>query len=275
MAVIGVDLGGTNVRAGKIKEGEITKLKKRLVPKTDDAQLVIDAVIETIEHVFDKEAFAIGIGIPGLVDSKSGVVFDIQNIPSWKNVEIKNILEKKFKIPVFIDNDANCFALGEKIFGAAKNFDNAIGLTLGTGMGVGVIVDSKLYSGLNSGAGELGMIPYRNKNYEAFCSGQFFKLRYNSTGELLMEKALHGDINAQMAFNELGFHIANAIKLIQFTYDSEVIVIGGSVALAGKLFSSSMIQELMRTNSNYKLPEIKFSNMEFPAIKGAAALCIN
>lgn len=274
MAVIGVDLGGTNVRAGKINDGKLTKLKRRLVPKTENPKEVINAVIETIEHVFDDEITAIGMGIPGLVDTKTGVVFDIQNIPSWKNVEIKKILEERFKVPVFIDNDANCFAFGEKQFGATKKYNNSIGLTLGTGMGVGVIVDSKLYSGRNSGAGELGMVSYRNKNYEAFCSGQFFQWRYKSTGEILMEKAINGDLNAQMAFNELGFHIANAIKLIQYTYDTEAIIIGGSVALAGKLYSSSMIQELLRTNKQSKLPEIRFSEMEHPAIKGAAALCL-
>ena len=113
-------------------------ISQNTVPQTQYDQVVIDMLIETMEKTFDQHIRAIGVGVPSLLDRKEGIVYTVQNIPSWKEVKLKEILEKHFRVPVLIDNDANCFALGERIFGAGKNYEDFVGLSIGTGLRFGL-----------------------------------------------------------------------------------------------------------------------------------------
>ena len=126
--------------------------------------------MSTIEEVFDSAVSGIGVGVPSIVDVEKGIVYDVQNIPSWKEVHLKQLLEERFQVPVFINNDANCFAIGEKHFGKGKDHENMIGLIVGTGMAGGIIIKNQLYNGYNCGSGEFGMIPYLEHNYEYYSS---------------------------------------------------------------------------------------------------------
>ena len=128
--IIGVDLGGTNMRAGRIENRELVEVSTKSVPKTDDANIVLDLLIETITSVLTDDVSAIGIGIPGILDKNTGVLFDIVNIPSWKEIQLKKELNNHFDLPIYLDNDANCFARGENIFGKAQDVENVVGLTL-------------------------------------------------------------------------------------------------------------------------------------------------
>ena len=119
---------------------------------------------------------AIGIGVPSVVDTHTGIVYDVQNIPSWKEVAIAQKMQELYKLPVLVNNDANCFALGEYHFGKGKGTKSMVGVTIGTGIGAGIIINGKLYCGPNCGAGEFGMIGYLDKVVEYYASGQFFKL---------------------------------------------------------------------------------------------------
>ncbi len=113
-ALIGVDLGGTKVAAGRIDGAELGEVVYKLIPaNSNDPRDIINVIIEVIDKLFDEQVLGIGIGIPGLVDREEGIVNDVQNIPSWKEVHLGNILETHFNVPVYLDNDANCFALGE------------------------------------------------------------------------------------------------------------------------------------------------------------------
>ncbi len=107
-----------------------------------------------------------------------------------------------------------------------------IGLTIGTGVGAGIIINNKLYAGANCGAGEFGTVDYLDKIYEYYCSGSFFKNVYNLNGEEVFKKAKQGDKQALKLYAELGYHIGNAIKMIIYTYDPLLIILGGSVRLA-------------------------------------------
>ena len=277
MDVIGVDVGGTHIRAGKIINGEIINQASCKVPDSkNEPEIIINSVIDTINKVFDSNVMAIGLGIPSVVDKKKGIVYDVQNIPSWKEVHLKDILEDKFKVKVFLDNDSNCFALGERIYGKGKNTGNFVGLTVGTGIGAGIINEGKLLNATNSGAGEFGMLPYLDSIYENYCSGKYF-MKYKTNGKTLYEKATKGDSNALYLFSQFGVHMGNILKAIMFTIDPEKIIIGGSVAKASKYFEHEMISQIESfpyRNAKNNI-SIEFSEIKHPGILGAAALCFS
>ena len=145
--IIGVDIGGTKVQAARINGQNIEETKRKLISANGSEKQVIDEIILTVAHVFDKSVSGIGVGVPSIVDVEKGIVYDVHNIPSWKEVHLKKILEEKFQVPVYVNNDANCFAVGEKHFGKGKEFKNMIGLIVGTGMAGGIIINNQLYNG--------------------------------------------------------------------------------------------------------------------------------
>ncbi len=273
--LIGIDLGGTKIQAGLVKGNNLLKTIYRLIPaKTENQNEIIDIVSELISELIEKDVAGIGIGVPSLVDREKGIIYNVQNIPSWKNVPLAAILEKRFNVPVYLDNDANCFALGEYKFGAGRGCENFVGLTLGTGMGAGIITEGHLLKDANCGSGEFGSIPYKESIYEDYCSGKFFKSFYNENGEQLFKKAEKGDTLAIQAFNEFGKHLGNAIKTIMLAVDPNKIIIGGSVAYSKKYFEKSLYDTLNTfpyPESIEKL-EIIFTETSNIAIFGAASL---
>lgn len=274
MKLLGIDLGGTNVRVGLIDEKSLKKVVSSPISKNSEESVVLNEICALIDQLMDKDISGIGVGVPSVVDTEKGIVYDVQNIPSWKEVPLKEILEKKYGVPVYINNDANCFAAGEKYFGKMKSCRNGVGIIMGTGLGAGIFTDGRLYSGTNCGAGEFGMIPYKESIYEVYCSGQFFKNEFNTTGEEAYKRAVGGDEEALKMFCRLGEHLGNAIKVVLYAYDPEVIILGGSVSRAFSLFKESMWKEV-RTfayqNSLKKLV-IEPSELDQVALLGAAAL---
>ncbi len=272
--VIGVDLGGTGIKAGRIKNEIIEAHLMCPTPETDKAEVVINSIVDLIKQLIQPGTQAIGIGVPSVVDVEKGIVYDVVNIPSWKEVHLKDQLEGVFDIPVYINNDANCFAIGEKIYGVGKNFENFVGLTLGTGAGSGIIQNGRLLKDANCGSGEFGIIPYLDSDYEHYCSGMLFKALGKDGGELY-DEAIAGNEEAQRVFDDLGYHLAQMVKVIVAAIDPQMIVMGGSVAKSFPLFEKRMregIQDFVFTNSIKNL-KIVVSEMENPAIFGAAALC--
>ena len=179
---IGIDLGGTNIRGGLVNGKELKNItSERLNTKAAEAEIV-QQLFNLTERLVNNSVSAIGIGVPGLVDEERGIVFDVINIPSWKELPLKQLMEERFQIPVLINNDANCFAVGEYYFGKGVEGDSMVGLTIGTGLGSGIILKGKLYSGKTCGAGEFGMIDYLDHYIEYYASGQFFKNVYDGDG---------------------------------------------------------------------------------------------
>lgn len=275
--IIGVDLGGTNMRAGLVKGDKIVEVSSCLVPKTDDSNVVTQALINTIKDVITPQVEGIGIGVPSLVKSSSGVVYDVQNIPSWKKIPLKDILEKEFKLPVCINNDANCFAVGERVYGAGQVYDDFVGLITGTGVGGGIIKHGHLMQDQNCGAGEFGMIPYLDHDYEYYCSGQFFENVHNVSGGELAERASEGDENALAVFKEYGKHLGKAIKTILFSVDPKAIVLGGSVSKSYEYYKEAMWKEIATFPYQFVLENFVIvpSVVKEIAILGAAALYID
>lgn len=277
MGILGIDLGGTNVRAGLVEGYSLIKVESLPVTKDGNENEVLNDIFNLINHYPIEEISAIGIGVPSVVDVEKGIVYEVQNIPSWKKVHLKEILVKKYKKPVYINNDANCFVVGEKYFGKGKDYKNIVGLIVGTGLGAGVIINDKLYEGKNCGAGEFGMIPYKGKNYEYYCSGQFFLNEYNSSGEELFNKAKLGDKEAANIFSGFGANLGEVIKVIMYAVDPEMIILGGSVSKAYRFFNEGMyksINDFAYTKSVDNL-QIEVSEIDNIAILGAAALYYN
>ena len=273
---IGVDLGGTNMRAGRVENDCLVAQASERTPKSPkDTAETIDLLERVIRSVWTPEVSAIGIGVPGLVDRQNGVVYNLVNIPHWDVVPLREILEARFGVRVVIDNDANCFALGERVFGVGRQYENFVGLTLGTGLGGGIIQQGRLLADSNCGSGEFGMMPYRDHILEYYCSGSYFMNVWGVDGKTMYERAREGDTEALEAYRQLGEHIAAAVKIVMLAVDPEMIVFGGSVAAAHTLFEESLwenLRDFAYPNSVKRL-RIFFSEMENPAILGAASLC--
>ena len=272
--IIGIDLGATNIRGAVVSNEQISEIVSRRIHVKGTEEEVLEDVYWLIDKVIDKEVKAIGIGVPSVVDVEKGIVYDVIHIPSWKEVHLKEILEKKYHIPVFVNNDANCFALGEHYFGKGKGVMDMVGLTIGTGLGAGIIVNNHLYAGKNCGAGEFGMVDYLDQNYEYYASGSFFQNVYGLNGEEVFKKAQAGDEASLKLYNELGAHLGNAVKIIMYTYDTGLIILGGSVQQAFDLFEKSMWERIKTFGfpKSIEQLQIKTSELANSGILGAAAL---
>lgn len=272
--VIGIDLGGTNVRAGLVEGGRLIDVRSVPVRSQGSERDVLEDMFSAVDAVMRKGVAGIGAGVPSVIDLKKGVVYDVQNIRSWKKVPLKAYLEERYHLPVDVNNDANCFAAGEKYFGKAKPYDHAVGLIVGTGLGAGVIANGRLYSGINCGAGEFGMLPYLDRNFEAYASGQFFGRVHGTSGREMAVRAERGDGRALEIFAEFGVHVGEAVKAICYAVDPEVIVLGGSVSRSYRFFRESLwktFQSFAYSITKERL-KIEVSETENVALLGAAAL---
>jgi glucokinase len=159
-------------------------------------------------------------------------------------------------------------------FGKGKAKESMVGLSIGTGLGAGIIINNKLHAGHNYGAGEFGMVDYLEHNYEYYASGQFFKNVYGVSGNKVFELAKNGDSAAKKMFDEFGYHLGNAIKMILYTYDPSCIILGGSVSQSFSFFRQAMWQQIKTfayQRSLYKLT-IEVSELDNCGVWGAAAL---
>jgi glucokinase len=273
-SIIGISLGGSMLLSGKVKNDKLIKSVSRKINNKGSEEEVLTELIEAISEVFDDEVTGIGIGVPSLVDVKNGIVYKVQKIPSWREVHLKDILESHFGIKVYVNNDANCFAIGEKYFGKAKNHENIVGLIIGAGVGAGIIFKGHLYSGTNCGAGEFGSLPYREHDFEYYCSESYFEEKYGMKFELLYKRALNKDKIALAVFEQYGFDLGNLIKSILYITDPEIIILGGTISKAFPFFEKTMhnrVKTFLYKHSLKKL-EILLTQQSEISIFGAVAL---
>ena len=272
--VIGVDLGGTNVRAGLVVDGRLAGVRSVPVRGRGTEAEVLEDLFGAVDAVMRPDVAGIGAGVPSIIDLKAGVVYDVQNIPSWKKVPLKALLEERYRLPVYVNNDANCFAAGEKHFGKLGPYDSAVGLIVGTGLGAGIIANGRLYSGASCGAGEFGMLPYLDRNFEAYASGQFFRRVHGTSGRETAERAARGDQAALEMFDAFGRHLGEAVKAICYAVDPEIILLGGSVSKSYRFFRAALWETFQ--GYAYSLAKerlrIEVSETENIALLGAAAL---
>ena len=274
---LGIDIGGTSIVAARFSDNEM--LDKKEVPTGADrpAGQIMESLYEAIGMVLTDEVVGIGIGMPGFMNVETGEIMQINNIPSFNGYAIKPRVEEKFNLPTFQNNDANCFALGETYYGAGKKYTNLVGVTLGTGLGGGIILNRKIHTGLMGGAGELGCVPFHGGISEDICSAALFKNKYKTTGTELYKKAKSGDQAALAVFDELAHNIGELFRIVMYVLAPEAFIVGGSVANSWDLLEKPLRDEV----NNFLVPMISKNvdlvraELDNAGLYGAAALCIS
>lgn len=277
--VIGVDLGGTNLRTAIVgSDGEILDKHKEATKAVDGWVKVVARLIDNIKRQLETatrmgtEIFAVGVGAPGVILVDKGIVVKSPNFPDWNNLPLKAELEKALKIPVFIENDANAAALGEKWRGAGRDIRSMIHLTLGTGVGGGIILDNKIWHGADGMAGEIGhmtLIPDGRQCtcgntgcLEMYASARGIVLSFREelekqklpaaealkevTSEKVYQAAREGDAVARRVMKDMGRMLGIGIASLINIFNPERVVIGGGVKDAWPLFIGATHEEIMK-----------------------------
>jgi len=274
--VIGVDLGGTNMRTALLSpDGLILDRHKVSTHAAEGWKQVVARLVENIVR-YQKIAIgkgltvaAVGVGAPGVIQMDSGIVVKSPNFPDWNNLPLKEVLEKALNVPVFIENDANAAALGEQWLGAGRDINSMILLTLGTGVGGGIVLNKQIWQGADGMAGEIGhmtLIPDgrlcgcgNTGCLEMYASArgivQSYREAVNSSGiamvaelssEQIYQAARDGETVACKVMKDmgrmLGIGIANLINI----FNPQMIVLGGGVKDAWQLFINATQEEVMR-----------------------------
>ena len=266
---IGIDLGGTNLRVALVsEEGEIVRKVRK-----SSSEEVLGSLLESIEEVNNGEIVGIGLGVAGIIDRKNGRVFSSPNLRAVEGIDLIHGIHQKFHVPVFIENDANVAALGEKVSGAGKNFENFVLLTLGTGIGGGIIHRGELldvsaevgHMSINAEAdkcpcGNIGClenyasaramiaraVAMLEKGTESMlkecCKGSIYKI----TPEDIYNSALEGDTLSREILREagraLGVGLANLINILS----PEAIILTGGLVGTWNIYVQEAIREASR-----------------------------
>tara|TARA_Y100000310_G_scaffold241784_1_gene245898 strand:- start:62696 stop:63556 length:861 start_codon:yes stop_codon:yes gene_type:complete len=281
--IIGVDLGGTNVKAALItSKGRIIKKYETPTQTKKGTKTVINNIISSIKEVKSGKISGIGIGSPGPLNYKTGTITNPVNLP-FHNTPLRKIIQNKFKIKAFLDNDANCFALAEATFGYGKKYENIVGITLGTGIGGGFVINKKIYHGRNNAA-ELGhmTINYdgpksRCKNHgciETHVAARGIKKTFGSSNpHSIYQLALKGNKKAIKTFDSMGNYLGIGLTNIIYALDPDIIVVGGKISNSWKFFSKSM-NKAVKERYFSKPQKIVKSNLKEAGILGAGALVL-
>lgn len=307
---VGVDLGGTNIKIGIVSaKGKLVKSISIKTEAEGGPKHVISNIIGGIESILAKNKYKIqgvGIGCPGVVSIKKGIVENAPNLPGWKNVKLGPIIKEKIKYKVHLENDANAAAIGELIFGAGKKFDSFIMVTLGTGVGGGIVFNKKIFRGEFGAAGELGHIsidlngPKCNCGstgcIEAYAGNSYLKEQIRSElknySNSIVWEIIDNDLGkvsprviqiasekkdeyARYVIERMGKQLGSALASLSNLLDISTFIIGGGVAGFGKpLFDSVRL-----TVANRVLAPLRSRVLVIPAklqneagIKGASSL---
>lgn len=238
---LGIDIGGTNISLGLVDDGIIqTSFSAPSFPADASLEQTLDILTDQIRRIITPDTRKIGIGVPSVVDLKEGVVYDTQNIASWDKVPLKAFLEERFQVPVAVNNDANCYALGVYAqYPATARPELLVTITLGTGVGMGIVAEGRLFCGANCGAGELGTLRYKDAALEDYCGRHFFDAAGRDSREAA-EAARGGEPAALALFDELGRNMGVLMSTVLFAYDPSHVAIGGGIAHNYPLFRPSM-----------------------------------
>ena len=284
MFAIAVDLGGTNLRIAAIDDKG--KTLDKITTSTEVARgrdVVIDEMCAAIQEVVAKQKGAgdlagIGIGVPGIIEMKTGMLRGSPNLPGWDNYPVRDEIERRLKTTVFLENDANAAALGEKWLGAGATVDDMVMLTLGTGVGGGIVMGGKIWHGMTGMAGEPGHInvepdghpcncgsrgcleqiasatAIRRMAAEAAASGkaphmaQAMKQSVEFNSKVIYDLAMSGDGPAQEIYQHVGRALGTVIADLVNVFNFPMYVIGGGVSSGWDAFAPAMM-EVVRKNS--------------------------
>ena len=274
---LGIDIGASSFKFGLVSHGIVVKELNLVIDAKLPSEVLLFQLINEIKKIWHTDIRGIGVGVPGIVDTNKGLIVDLQNIPSWSGLPLADLLIRDFGVPVALNNDAHCFALGEHCFGGASDWQNFVGITLGTGLGMGIVINGQLYKGALSGAGELGMLPYKQGIIEDYTASAFFTKQYNETAHGLYSRAQLGDSEALSAFESYGKHLGEAVKIGLSILAPEGVIFGGSIAQAWPYFSDGLMASISTFPYTKQLEHfsIRQSASMDSAILGAVALLIS
>jgi glucokinase len=248
--VIGVDVGGTKILAGLVgRDGSVATHREHPTP-TDSEAALLDALECAVRELLDESVVAVGFGIPSRIDQRTGVALGSVNIP-LVGVPFRDVMHERLQLPVAIENDANAAAIAEWKAGAARGANDMVMLTLGTGVGGGLILGGKPYRGSIGAGGELGHIVIVHDGAPCRCGGRGHLESYVSgkaadevareafgpavDAHRLVRLANEGDAQAIALITEIGRKLGSGIASLINTFDPELVVIGGGFAAAGEL----------------------------------------
>jgi glucokinase len=306
--VFAVDLGGTHLRIGLVDDaGKIHKQFKRQTPRDDSPEAIVSALAAIADEWRDGDGgpiIAASVMVPGAVNSEQSVVLQAPNLPSLLNFEFKAVLQERLGWPVVLENDANAAAIGEMWLGAARGCRDVVSVTLGTGVGGGVVLDGKLWRGAHGSAGEIGhttVDPFGGLKckcgntgcLELFASATAIArmaheglLRFPDSslrdGEITAEKVYAagsaGDELAIAVFQRAGRYLGVGLANLMSLIDPEMIVISGGVVNGWDLFQASMYQEVSERAFRATAQQVKIARAECgdnAGLLGAARLAFD
>lgn len=283
--IIALDVGGTKISAALVTpDGKIIKRARLATEATRGKAVVLANIIKAVETVWDPSAKAIGVGIAGHTDHKKGIYLTGPNLPKGlRNVALAALLRKHFKKPVSLDNDVHCFTLGESKFGKGKRFSTVVGLTLGTGIGGGIVINGQIYRGRNNAAGEIGHTILslssdihcscgKTGHFEAFGSGTAMSRLYRGERGLspmdVENLYKSGDKEAKRVFSVMSDAIGAGIANVIHVLNPDIVVVGGGLAKVDNLWKP--VEKSVKNHLTY--PQLKSTPIVRSTLGGDANL---
>ena len=253
--MVGIDIGGSHISAGIVSNGKVLKQIRVDTSKVKTRKQFFSELFRVIDVFFDKSVKSIGVGFPSPVIK--GAVYEVNNMPFMNRANIKNEIRKKYRVKCKVDNDANAFALAEARFGSGKGKKSVVGVTLGTGLGCGIVLNGKVYSGNTGAAGEISIIPADHHTLEYFASAKYIKKI--------------GKRSKARAWRQFGANLGAAIAVVVNVLDPEIIILGGEISKSLPLFKKPMMAELKKHCYRHTFSKLRIvrSKLKDAAILGA------
>ncbi|MEM9508227.1 MAG: ROK family protein [Cyanobacteria bacterium P01_E01_bin.35] len=285
--VVGVDLGGTAIKLGRfLQDGTCLETIVMATPQPANPKPVVKAIAQGVKQLnLNYTCGAIGIGLPGPTDNARRIAKKSINLPGWDDVPVADWLEEQTDLLTVLENDANCAAIGEAWLGAGKEFQDFILLTLGTGVGGGIFLDGKLFTGRDGAAGELGLITLNPDGYPCRSGNQGSLEQYASIGSIhrrtgkepaeMGKLAQAGDKAAMAFWQDYGKTLGAGLASLVYVLTPEAIIIGGGISASSEFFLPSTLTEIKRrvvspSRQGLKLYTAKLGNQA--GMLGAAKL---
>jgi glucokinase len=313
---LGIDLGGTKILTAVANtQGEMLSRDHSITPAKEGQEAVVKSILESVGRALDQariaapDLTAVGVGAPGLSNPETGILFTSPNLPGWKDVPLRDIIENELGRKAFLINDANAAALGELYFGAGRGASNFIYITVSTGIGGGIIIDGKVYPGSIGTAGELGHMVINDEGplcncgnrgcWEALASGTALvrEARHEITNgattsilqlaggdlekinaEVIHQAAQGGDSLATELIARIAYYLGVGLSNLINIFNPEVIVIGGGLSNIGDMLLKPAFEEAGRRAFKQSYQAVHFACAELgrnSGVLGAAAFALN
>ena len=279
----GIDIGGTKILIAKISKTGILKGSIMLPMSDGNCRKILEKIIIEIKKFGNISAA--GISIAGDVDSKNGILRYSPNLPKWKNVKLKQYFEKKLNVPTVVENDANCAAYGSYIIDGERKYENFITVTLGTGVGGGILIDGKLYSGSTGSAGEIGHITINPDGPKCSCGNRGCLEAYigtkgiiematklglkNITPVIIAYKARKGNRQALKVYEKFSEYLAVGIGSLINIFNPDMITFSGGISNNWDLIEKRFFAELKKRAFKTPLEHVKIIKSKNPENLGA------